>query len=151
MKTQSSLRAMVNLPFSESTSSRFQKGGYGNITAAEVFEVSSNTGMVKIIHDNYGKNPKKFVNRLYNMGINKPFRFAHLGEGKPKIPHPDDKQVGSTRFALDGLWLWCLIDPLQTLTFYNAIANNGVMGKAKIIEKIESFGQSPIKLLVRSF
>ena len=121
-----------------------KKGGYGNITAAKVFEVSSNTGMVKIIHDNYGKNPKKFVNRLYNMGINKPLGLPIYGEGKPKIPHPDDKEEWD---KLDLPWMaygyGVSLTPLQTLTFYNAIANNGEMVKPRFIEKIESFGQSP--------
>ena len=121
-----------------------KKGGYGNITAAKVFEVSSNTGMVKIIHDNYGKNPKKFVNRLYNMGINKPLGLTIYGEGKPKIPHPDDKEEWD---KLDLPWMaygyGVSLTPLQTLTFYNAIANNGEMVKPRFIEKIESFGQSP--------
>mgnify|MGYP003685866285 FL=1 len=120
-----------------------KKGGYGTITAAKVFEVSSNTGMVKIVYDNYSKNPKKFVNRLYNMGINKPLGLPIWGEGKPKIPHPDEKEAWD---QLDLPWMaygyGVAMTPLQTLTFYNAIANNGVMVKPRFIEKIESFGQS---------
>ena len=41
-----------------------KKGGYGLITAAKAFEVSSNVGLVKIIYDNYKNNPKKFVDRF---------------------------------------------------------------------------------------
>lgn len=121
-----------------------KKGGYGTISAAKIFEVSSNTGMVKIIHENYSKNPKKFVNRLYNMGINKPLGLPIRGEGIPKIPHPDDKKEWD---QLDLPWMaygyGVSLTPLQTLAFYNAIANNGVMVKPRFIEKIESFGQSP--------
>ena len=120
-----------------------KKGGYGTITAAKIFEVSSNTGMVKIIHENYSKNPKKFVNRLYNMRVNKQLGLPILGEGIPKIPHPDDKKDWD---LLDLPWMaygyGVSMTPLQTLTFYNAIANNGVMLKPRFIEKIESFGQS---------
>ena len=121
-----------------------KKGGYGTISAAKIFEVSSNTGMVKIIHENYSKNPKKFVNRLYNMGINKPLGLPIRGEGIPKIPHPDDKKEWD---LLDLPWMaygyGVSLTPLQTLAFYNAIANDGVMVKPRFIEKIESFGQSP--------
>ena len=120
-----------------------KKGGYGTITAAKIFEVSSNTGMVKIIHENYRKNPKKFVNRLYNMRVNKQLGLPIRGEGIPKIPHPDDKKDWD---QLDLPWMaygyGVSMTPLQTLTFYNAIANNGVMLKPRFIEKIESFGQS---------
>ena len=120
-----------------------KKGGYGTITAAKIFEVSSNIGMVKIIHENYSKNPKKFVNRLYNMQVNKQLGLPIRGEGIPKIPHPDDKKDWD---QLDLPWMaygyGVSMTPLQTLTFYNAIANNGVMLKPRFIEKIESFGQS---------
>ena len=67
-----------------------KKGGYGTITAGKVLEVSSNTGIVKIINDNYKNNPKRFVDRLYNMGINKPIGLPIKGEGNPKIPYPND-------------------------------------------------------------
>jgi cell division protein FtsI (penicillin-binding protein 3) len=121
-----------------------RKGGYGTISVAKIFEVSSNTGMVKIINDNYGKNPSKFVNRLYNMGINKPLGLSITGEGIPKIPHPDDKDQWD---QLDLPWMaygyGVALTPLQTLAFYNAIANNGEMVKPRFIEKIESFGETP--------
>ena len=120
-----------------------KRGGYGTISAAKVFEVSSNTGMVKIVYDSYSKNPKKFVNRLFNMGINKTLGLPIWGEGIPKIPHPDEKEEWD---QLDLPWMaygyGVSMTPLQTLTFYNAIANNGVMLKPRFIEKIESFGQS---------
>ena len=100
----------------------------------KIFEVSSNTGMVKIIHENYSKNPKKFVNRLYNMRVNKQLGLPIRGEGIPKI-HPDDKKDWD---QLDLPWMaygyGVSMTPLQTLTFYNAIANNRVMLKPRFIE-----------------
>ena len=35
--------------------------------------------------------------------------------------------------------------PLQTLTFYNAVANGGEMVKPKFIDRISSFGEEPVK------
>jgi len=67
-----------------------KKGGYGTLTAAKAFEVSSNVGLVKIVYDHYKDNPKQFVDRLYNMGLNKPLGLSILGEGIPKIPYPSD-------------------------------------------------------------
>lgn len=46
------------------------RGGYGKISAAEAFEVSSNTAFAKMIYENYKDKPERFVNRLYNMGLN---------------------------------------------------------------------------------
>ena len=120
-----------------------KKGGYGTIPAGKVFEVSSNTGIVKIIHDNYKNNPKKFVNRLYNMGINKPLGLPIRGEGKPKIPYPNDSDWGGLDLPWMAYGYGVAMTPLQTLTFYNAIANNGEMVKPRFIEKIGVIGESP--------
>jgi cell division protein FtsI (penicillin-binding protein 3) len=121
-----------------------KRGGYGTISAAKVFEVSSNVGMVKIINEHYGNNPEKFVNRLYNMGVNKPLELPISGEGIPKIPHPDDKNQWD---LLDLPWMaygyGVALTPLQTLTFYNAIANDGEMVKPRFVEMIKSYGQRP--------
>ena len=120
-----------------------KKGGYGTIPAGKVFEVSSNTGIVKIIHDNYKNNPKKFVNRLYNMGINKPLGLPIRGEGKPKIPYPNDSDWDGLDLPWMAYGYGVAMTPLQTLTFYNAIANNGEMVKPRFIEKIGVIGESP--------
>ena len=63
------------LTFFKNIKLKILKGGYGLITAAKAFEVSSNVGLVKIIYDNYKNNPEKFVDRLYNMGLNKLLNF----------------------------------------------------------------------------
>ena len=78
-----------------------KRGGYGTLTVGKVFEVSSNTGIVKIVYDNYKNNPEQFVNRLYNMGLNKPLGTSIKGEAKPKIPYPTD----STWDGLDLPWM----------------------------------------------
>ena len=126
-----------------------KKGGYGTIPAGKVFEVSSNTGIVKIIHDNYKNNPKKFVNRLYNMGINKPLGLPIRGEGKPKIPYPNDSDWDGLDLPWMAYGYGVAMTPLQTLTFYNAIANNGEMVKPRFIEKIGVIGESPQQIFGR--
>ena len=126
-----------------------KKGGYGTIPAGKVFEVSSNTGIVKIIHDNYKNNPKKFVNRLYNMGINKPLGLPIRGEGKPKIPYPNDSDWDGLDLPWMAYGYGVAMTPLQTLTFYNAIANNGEMVKPRFIEKIGVIGESPKQIFGR--
>ena len=63
-----------------------KKGGYGKISLNEVFKLSSNTGIVKIINEAYKEDPEKFSNRLYNMGLNNKLGLSILGESSPKIP-----------------------------------------------------------------
>jgi cell division protein FtsI (penicillin-binding protein 3) len=122
-----------------------KKGGYGLLTASKAFEVSSNTGIVKIIHDNYKNNPSKFVNRLYNMGLHKPLGLPFKGEAIPKIPYPTDSDWDGLDLPWMAFGYGVLMTPLQTLTFYNAIANGGEMVKPKFIDRISNFGETPVK------
>lgn len=126
-----------------------KKGGYGAITAGKVLEVSSNTGIVKIIYENYKANPKKFVDRLFNMGINKTIGLPIKGEGKPKVPYPNDTDWDGLDLPWMAYGYGVSMTPLQTLTFYNAIANSGEMVKPKFIEKIGAIGESPQQIFRR--
>ena len=116
-------------------------GGYGEISAARVFEVSSNVGIVKLINENYGENPSKFVKGLERLGIDKKIGLPIKGEGDPKIPNPKDKNTWN---GLSLPWMaygyGVSITPLQTLTFYNAIANNGEMVKPRFVKEIRAQG-----------
>jgi cell division protein FtsI (penicillin-binding protein 3) len=119
-----------------------KKGGYGKISAARAFEVSSNTALVQIINDNYQDTPEKFVEGLFDMNLNSPLGLPILGEGVPKFTHPNDKVNWD---GLDLPWMafgyGISLTPLQTLTFYNAIANNGVMVKPRFIKEVKQFDQ----------
>ncbi|MCQ0110581.1 cell division protein FtsI (penicillin-binding protein 3) [Zhouia amylolytica] len=121
-------------------------GGYGKISLSEAFERSSNTGIVKVIDKFYGDDPKRFVNRLYNMRLNEPLGLAIKGEGEPFIPHPNDKERWSG-IALP--WMaygyGVQMTPLQILTFYNAIANNGVMVKPRLIKEVKEWNRTVMK------
>ena len=117
-----------------------RKGGYGKISASKVFEVSSNTGIVKIIYDNYKDKPKQFVDRIYNMGLHKLLNIPIKGEALPKIPYPTDKEWSGISLPWMAWGYGVSTTPLQTLTFYNAIANNGIMVKPNFIDKIGRLG-----------
>ena len=120
-----------------------KRGGYGKISVAKAFEVSSNTAMVKLITDNYKENPTKFIDRLYSMGLNKTLNLPILGEGIPKITHPSDKKNWD---GLDLPWMafgyGISLTPLQTLAFYNAIANDGVMLKPRFLREVKDFDKT---------
>ncbi|OIQ27370.1 MAG: penicillin-binding protein [Bacteroidetes bacterium MedPE-SWsnd-G2] len=119
-----------------------RRGGYGKISISKAFEVSSNTGIVTAIDQHYRKNPKQFVDRLYAMNLNQLLDIPIIGEGKPFIPHPDNKKSWSG-IALQ--WMaygyGVSFTPLQTLTFYNAIANEGVMVKPQFLKEVKSFDE----------
>ena len=117
-----------------------RKGGYGKIPITEIFERSSNTGMVQAIYDHYKKKPEQFVNRLMNMGLSEPLGLPIVGEGKPLIPHPDKKGWSGISLPWMAYGYGVLLTPMQILTFYNAIANDGVMVKPRFIERTQDAG-----------
>ena len=123
-----------------------KRGGYGTLTAGKVFEVSSNTGMVKIIYDHYKNKPRQFVDRLYEMGLNNPLGVSIKGEASPKIPYPTDASWDGLDLPWMAYGYGVALTPLQTLTFYNAIANNGEMVKPKFLKQISRLGNEPEKI-----
>ena len=117
-------------------------GGYGKISAARAFEVSSNTALVQIINDNYQDRPEKFIDGLFDMKLNDTLGLPILGEGNPKFTHPNDKvNWNGTSLPWMAFGYGISLTPLQTLTFYNAIANNGVMVKPRFIKEVKQFDQ----------
>jgi cell division protein FtsI (penicillin-binding protein 3) len=119
------------------------KGGYGRISAQKVFEQSSNVGVSKIINRAYTKEPEKFIEGLYRMGLGKPLGLEIPGEAKPKIKNTTSK-VWTDCYSL--AWMSVgyelAITPIQTLCFYNAVANNGKMMKPIFVKEIQQNGQT---------
>ena len=117
-------------------------GGYGKISAARAFELSSNTAFAKMINNNYKSNPEKFLKRLYNMGLNDKLGIEIIGEGKPKFPYPGDSNWYGTTLPWMAFGYGVQLTPLQTLTFYNAIANDGEMLKPRFIKKVKEWDRT---------
>ncbi len=117
-------------------------GGYGKITVQEVFEKSSNVGVSKIITDNYKSNPSRFVDRLYQMNLNEKLGVEFRGEGAPKIIDPTDTLWSGLTLPWMSIGYSVQITPLQTLAFYNAIANNGRMVKPKFVKELRYRGET---------
>lgn len=110
--------------------------GYGKISVKEVFEKSSNVGTSKIIYDGYKDKPKDFVDRLYAMKLNQELDLQLLGEGKPLIRYPGDKFWSGLSLPMMSHGYEVQMTPLQILTFYNAVANDGKMMKPRFVTEI---------------
>ncbi len=117
-------------------------GGYGRISLAKGFEVSSNTVMVQAVYNNYKNNPAQFVNHLNGYGLNKPLGLPIKGEGIPKIPQPGDKNWSAISLPWMAFGYGVSITPLQTLTFYNSVANNGEMVKPQFVSEIKEWNKT---------
>lgn len=117
------------------------RGGYGKISAARAMEVSSNIGLAMIIDGNYAKNPNKFINRLKSWHLTEKTGVAIAGEGTPMIPEPGDKKWSKNALPSMAYGYNLRLTPLQTLTFYNAIANNGVMVKPRFLKEVRVWNE----------
>ena len=119
-----------------------KRGGYGKISVAKAFEVSSNTAFAKIIHNGYKDDPEKYVNRLMSMGIHKELGLPVRGEGKPVLRYPGDKGWSGLSLAQMAYGYEVSMTPLQTLAFYNAIANDGELIKPRLIKEVKEWNKS---------
>jgi cell division protein FtsI (penicillin-binding protein 3) len=110
--------------------------GYGKLTVKEVFEKSSNVGTSKLIYDHYKENPKAFVDRLYAMRLNEKLNIQIQGEGEPLIRYPGDKLWSGLSLPMMSHGYEVQMTPLQILTFYNAVANDGRMVKPRFVTAV---------------
>jgi cell division protein FtsI (penicillin-binding protein 3) len=118
------------------------EGGYGKVSLARGFEVSSNTIMVQAVYENYKNNPKQFTDRIVNLGLNKPLGLPFKGEGIPRIPQPSDKNWSAISLQWMAFGYGVSVTPLQTLTLYNAIANNGEMVKPIFVQEVKEWSKT---------
>jgi cell division protein FtsI (penicillin-binding protein 3) len=114
-------------------------GGYGKISLAKGFEVSSNTILVQAVYDAYKDNPEQFVDRINSYGLNKPLGLQLIGEGKPIIHQPGTKGWSGVSLPWMAFGYGVSLTPLQTLAIYNAVANNGVMVKPFFVKEIKEW------------
>ncbi|GAB5475855.1 MAG: penicillin-binding protein [Maribacter sp.] len=120
-------------------------GGYGKISMAKAFEVSSNTAFAQMIHDGYKQEPSKYVNRLMGMNLGKEIGLPIKGEGKPVLRFPGDKGWSGLSLAQMAYGYEIAMTPLQILTFYNAIANDGEMVKPRLIKEVKELNRTVFK------
>ena len=116
--------------------------GYGRISVKQVFEKSSNVGTSKIIYEHYKDNPKAFVDRLYAMKLNQKLNLQLEGEGTPLIRYPGDKLWSGLSLPMMSHGYEVQMTPLQVLTFYNAVANDGKMMKPRFVTSIMRNGST---------
>lgn len=113
-----------------------KEDGYGKLTVKQVFEKSSNVGTSRIIYDHYKDKPKDFVNRLYAMRLNEKLDLQIKGEGNPLIRYPGEKLWSGLSLPMMSHGYEVQMTPLQILTFYNAVANDGRMVKPRFVTAV---------------
>lgn len=115
---------------------------YGTVTVKEAFEVSSNVAVTKIINTYYKNNPAAFTKRLHALHLNEPLGLQIPGEGNPLIKTPDSKSWSGLSLPQMAYGYELKLTPLQTLTLYNAVANNGKMVAPLFVKEIRHLGNT---------
>jgi cell division protein FtsI (penicillin-binding protein 3) len=116
--------------------------GLGEITVQHAFEASSNVGISMLVTESYKKRPEQFVDRLYEMGLNRKLGIEIKGEGKPEIKYTDSELWSGLSLPWMSIGYEIRMTPLQILAFYNAVANDGKMVKPIFVEEMRSHGKT---------
>lgn len=133
---------VMNMHGSKMRDHNWRKGGYGIIDVTRIIEVSSNIGVSYLIDQNYGSNPQKFVDGLKRMSLDRPLHLQIPGEGTPNIKGPKEKYFAKTTLPWMSIGYEVQLPPINVLTFYNAIANNGTMVKPRFVTRAVKDGET---------
>lgn len=114
------------------------RGGFGKLTVEEIIQASSNVGTTLMVQKTFGDRPAAFIEKLYDFGLNDSLELQMKGIARPWIKHPKNRRHWSrTSLAWMSIGYETIMPPIYTLTFYNAIANNGTMVKPLFVTKIK--------------
>lgn len=122
---------------------------YRKVTFEHVFEHSSNVGIAKSVNRYYKDNPEKFLNHAFKLGLNMALPFDIRSTRKPQMRSSKDRGWSATSLPFMSIGYEMELSPLQILTVYNAIANNGRMVQPFIVKEIKEFGKTIQKNDVR--
>ncbi len=111
-----------------------------NIPIIYGLQVSSNYIFSYLAKQNYGKKPKKFIDNLYSFKLGQAFDFDLKGMASPVLPSPESPSWSRSSLATIAYGYSVTETPLHILTFYNAIANKGMMMKPYLVESVEKGG-----------
>ncbi|AGA76606.1 penicillin-binding protein [Echinicola vietnamensis] len=127
-----------NYKFYNQTMRDAKYGGYGKLTVRQAFEKSSNVGISRLVDEQFGVDPAKFLGYVEQVGLDKPLGFQLKGEGVPYFKDPKNKKNWyGTTLPWMSIGYEVKLTPLHTLTLYNAVANGGRVVKPMIVERIQ--------------
>lgn len=107
------------------------------ISVKEGFAHSSNVMISKLVTENYAGKESQFYDKLLEMRINNPVGIEIIGEEAPTIYPPNEWSLVSLPWMSTGYEV--KLSPLQMLTFYNAVANDGKMMKPYLVSSIKEY------------
>ena len=106
------------------------------LTVKECFAHSSNVGMSKLAYKAFGNNPKKFKDYLHNYWLDEKSPIDLTDIPKSRLASFEKNAGGTMNMITMSFGYAIQVSPLQTLTLYNAIANDGKMMKPYLVNRI---------------
>jgi cell division protein FtsI (penicillin-binding protein 3) len=115
--------------------------GLYKVTVKQAFEHSSNVGMAKLAWMNYAANPNRFINHIKKLGLDTLTGIDLKGEIRPSVYTPESRRWSNTTLPWMAFGYNLTVSPLQMLTLYNAVANNGKMMRPYLVNEIREDGR----------
>ena len=126
----------------------FHRGGYGTLTLPQTLHYSSNIGVSRIVDEYYHNQPEKFVEGIYRTGLADNLEIPLMGSSPARIRMPQKDKTGrhwanwsNTALPWMSIGYESQVPPISTLTFYNAIANNGRMMRPRFVKQVVKNGE----------
>ena len=115
--------------------------GKDRITIGEGLNISSNFVFASLAVKNYGKHPERFIQNIYDYKLGEAFDFDLDGMPAPTVLSPKNTAWSNNILGRIGFGYATEETPMHILTFYNAIANDGVMMRPYLVEAIQEGGR----------
>ncbi len=135
IKLSDTVNAVGKYQFYDRTLTDSHPLGWGKISIKEAFEHSSNV-ISKVVYDAYKDDPKQYIKRLKQFGITDKTGIKIKGEATPIYSTPGSEQWWGGSLAWMGIGYEFQLTPLQMLTFYNAVANDGKYMKPQMVTQV---------------
>lgn len=113
-----------------------------NVSLQQAFELSSNVGMAKIVMQHYANNPTGYIEHLKRLRLHERSGIDLVGERQPIIKSPKSKTWSATSLPWMSFGYEVLVNPIQTLMLYNAVANNGKMMQPYLVQEVQQDGRT---------
>ena len=108
----------------------WHRGGYGVINMEQALEVSSNIAFSKMVNEVFRGKELEFFDSLDRMNFGDPNNVEGIEELRPmRYSSPKDSTWARKQLLWSSIGYDRFMAPIQTLTYYNAIANDGKMVK----------------------
>ena len=110
---------------------------HGTLTVQQIFEQSCNIGIYSLMKIHFGfSSADAYLNYLKDFKLDKPSGFQLRGEPIPVLKNAKSSTFSGTTVPWMSIGYESRITPIQMLTFYNAIANDGQWIQPIIVKEI---------------